>query len=153
MAERIDADIRAFMVTRLAVYESPSQVAAAVLEEFGVKVERAYVQQQDPERAAGRNLHSDLKALYYATREKFIADCSAIPIAQKSYRLASLMAMHKKCAEKGNYALASSLLEQAAKEMGEAYTNRQKLEHTSPDGSMTPTTIARVVVDPKNDGA
>lgn len=51
-----------------------------------------------------------------------------------------------------NMALAASLMEQAAKEVGDAYSNKQKVEHTSPDGSMSPrpTTIRLVGVDPAN---
>jgi hypothetical protein len=47
-----------------------------------------------------------------------------------------------------NMALAASLMEQAAKECGDAYSNKQKVEHTSPDGSMSPrpTTIRLVGV-------
>ena len=30
-----------------------------------------------------------------------------------------------------NYGMTSQLIEQAAKEMGDAYTNRQKIEHSS----------------------
>lgn len=33
-----------------------------------------------------------------------------------------------------NYALAAQIVEQAAKECGDAYTNRQKVEHTGKDG-------------------
>jgi hypothetical protein len=49
-------------------------------------------------------------------------------------------------------ALAATLIEQAAKECGDAYTNRQKVEHTSPDGSMTPkpTVIQLLPVEPKS---
>jgi hypothetical protein len=43
----------------------------------------------------------------------------------------------------GNLSLALQAAEQAAKEMGDAFTNRQKLDHTSSDGSMSqkPTVI------------
>ncbi|MGY1169638.1 DUF2280 domain-containing protein, partial [Klebsiella pneumoniae] len=37
-----------------------------------------------------------------------------------------------------NIGMTAQLLEQAAKEVGEAYSNKQKVEHTSPDGSMSP---------------
>ena len=41
--------------------------------------------------------------------------------------------------------------EQAAKEVGDAYSNKQKVEHTSPDGTMTPkpTIIQLLPVEPK----
>ena len=42
--------------------------------------------------------------------------------------------MIHKAESKGNMPLAAQLLEQAAKEVGEAYTNRQRLEHTGKDG-------------------
>ena len=33
-----------------------------------------------------------------------------------------------------NFALASQLIEQAAKEVGDAYTNKHKFEHSGPNG-------------------
>lgn len=52
-----------------------------------------------------------------------------------------------------NMALAATLMEQAAKEVGDAYSNKQKVEHTSPDGTMTPqpTIIQLLPVEPKHE--
>jgi hypothetical protein len=50
-----------------------------------------------------------------------------------------------------NYGMTAQLMEQAAKEVGDAYSNKQKVEHTSPDGSMTPkpTVIQLLPIEPK----
>ena len=63
--------------------------------------------------------------LFNATRKRFQNEIADIPIANKAYRLRVLDRM--------------------------AYTNRQKVEHTSPDGSMTPqpTIIQLLPVEPK----
>jgi hypothetical protein len=44
-----------------------------------------------------------------------------------------------------NMALAAQLMEQAAKEMGGAYTNRQQVDHTNSDGSMNSPTRIEIV--------
>ena len=50
-----------------------------------------------------------------------------------------------------NRPLAAALAEQAAKEMGEVFTNKQKVDNTSSDGSMaTKPTVIRLVA-PKVD--
>jgi len=59
---------------------------------------------------------------------------SDIPIANKAYRLRVLQRMSMTAENMKNIGMTAQLLEQAAKEVGEAYTNRQKVEHTGANG-------------------
>lgn len=136
--ERLDHDVKVYVVQRLACYETPKQVVEGVKEEFDVDMSTQHTYKYDPTRVSGQSMGEELKELFYKTRKEFNENVSLIPIAQKAYRVQCLLEMQTKTMAKGNYALASSLLEQAAKEMGEAYTNRQKVDHVSSDGSMTP---------------
>ncbi|NIE98478.1 DUF2280 domain-containing protein [Pantoea sp. Acro-805] len=145
-------EVKAFIVQALACYDTPSQVVDEVQKEFKLKISRQQVESHDPTKASGKGLAEKWVELFKATRTRFQTEITDIPIANKAYRLRALDRMMTKAESMRNMALASSLIEQAAKEVGDAYTNRQKVEHTSPDGSMSqrPTTIRLVGVEPTN---
>ena len=80
-----------FIVERLACFEQPSAVAAAVHEVFGVEVSRQQVYNLDPSKAANDDrIADDLRDLFAEARERFKAEAEAIPVANRSYRLARL---------------------------------------------------------------
>lgn len=134
----LSSDIKAFIVQALACFDTPTQVAQAVKQEFDLEVTRQQVEQHDPTKRAGANLASKWKDLFEETRKQFREETSSIPIANKAYRLRALDRMAARAEGMKNMALAAQLMEQAAKETGGAYTNRQQLDHTSSDGSMSP---------------
>ena len=130
MAKLAEA-VKAFIVQRLACYDTPQQVADAVNEEYGLTVDRRQVQTYDPERS-GQKPAEKWCALFEATRKKFLESVDDLPIAQKSYRLRRLQEMARKAEHNKNYVLAAQILEQAAKETGGMYTNRREI--TGKDG-------------------
>lgn len=144
--------VKAFIVQGLATYMTPSEVVEAVNQEFdGLKVTRQQVSNYDPGKAAAVNLSQKWKDLFKKFRDDFNNDIQAIPIANKAYRLNMLDRMARDAEKSKNKPLAASLLEQAAKDVGEVYTNKQKVDNTSSDGSMsTKPTVIRLVA-PKVD--
>lgn len=129
---RLSSDHKAFIVQRLACFDTPTEVQAAFRERFGKEVSTSHIVYYDPESAqGGKELAQDWKDLFAATREHFVSDTSSIPIAQKAVRLRRLDRMSANAEERRNYPLAASLIEQAAKECGDAYTNRKLLDVTS----------------------
>lgn len=148
----LKGEVKAFIVQSLACFDTPSQVVELVKKEFGLSITRQQVESHDPTKANGRGLAQKWVDIFNATRERFQNEISDIPIANKAYRLRALDRMMTRAEGMKNMALAASLMEQAAKEVGDAYSNKQKVEHTSPDGSMSPrpTTIRLVGVDPAN---
>lgn len=146
-ANKLTDEVRAFIVKGLACYDTPAQVAAAVKSEFGIEIARQTVECYNPTRVAGKvgQLSEKWRKLFERERKKFKEDVSDIPIASKAFRLRSLSRLHATAESRGNAAMASSLLEQAAKEMGEVFTNKQKIE-----GKVQST--ARVVVVPAKGG-
>ncbi|NIY47279.1 DUF2280 domain-containing protein [Cedecea colo] len=148
----LSPEVKAFIVQALACFDTPTKVAEQVKQEFGLVVTLQQVSSYDPSRAMAKNLGQKWVELFHETRKRFQTELSDIPIANKAYRLRTLDRMMTKAENMRNMALAATLIEQAAKECGDAYTNRQKVEHTSPDGSMAtkPTTIRLVGVDPAN---
>lgn len=127
---KLTEPVKLFIVQALACYDSPTQVAKAVKEEFGLEITRQMVAAYDPTKVAGRDVSKKLRAIFDATRKEFLSDVSGIPIAQQSYRLRVLQRMLDRTEGQGNTAMVSQLLEQAAKESGGAFTNKTKLEHS-----------------------
>jgi len=148
----LKGEVKAFIVQSLACFDTPSQVVESVKKEFGLTITRQQVESHDPTKANGKGLAQKWVDMFNATRERFQNEISDIPIANKAYRLRTLNRMATSTEKMKNFVLTAQLIEQAAKEVGDAYTNRQKVEHTSPDGSMTPkpTTIRLVGVEPTN---
>lgn len=128
---QLTEEVKTFIVQRLAMYDTPTQVAEAVKEEYGVVIPRQGVQFYDP--TVGAKPAKKWVALFEATRKNFRAAVADIPIANKSVRLRRLERMAVAAEQRKNYPLAASLLEQAAKEVGEQYTNRREL--TGKDGA------------------
>lgn len=149
----LKGEVKAFIVQSLACFDTPSQVVELVKKEFGLSITRQQVESHDPTKANGRGLAQKWVELFHETRKRFQTELSDIPIANKAYRLRALDRMMTRAEGMKNMALAASLMEQAAKEVGDAYSNKQKVEHTSPDGTMTPqpTIIQLLPVEPKHE--
>lgn len=139
-------EVKLFIVQGLACYDTPSQVAEAVKEQFGLVIDRRQVENYDPDKAAGRNLARKFVAIFRETRATFLKDVSTIPIAQQSYRLRVLQRTLTKVEKQGNTAMVTTVLEQAAKETGGAFTNRREL--TGKDGAPIATAQMPVPADP-----
>lgn len=133
-------DVKAFIVQALACFDTPTQVVEAVKIEFGQVVTRQQVESHDPTKACSRGLAKRWVTLFEDTRKKFREDTADIPIANRAYRLRMLDRMASRAEGMKNMALAAQLLEQAAKESGNVYTNKHKHELAGPGGVplMTP---------------
>ncbi|MGS1033124.1 DUF2280 domain-containing protein [Burkholderia glumae] len=127
-------NIKVFVTRALACFDTPSRAAKSVLEEFGVVVSPQACERYDPTKRAGATLSKKYRDIFESTRAEFIADTSRIGIAHRSVRLRKLAAAVDKAEERGNLPLMAQLLEQAAKEVGDAFTNRHRLEHTGRGG-------------------
>lgn len=132
-----------FVVQALARYESPQDVADAFKEEFGIEVHRAQMAQYDPTKVSGKDMAPKWRELFKQTREAFKAAVDEVPIAQQAFRLHRLGKIHDRHMARGNLIGAASILEQAAKEVGGAFTNKR--EHTGAGGG--PIEQRTVVVD------
>lgn len=135
-------DVKAAITMALACFDTPTQVAAMVKEEFGLDVSRMQVAVYDPTKAAGKGIGSRWKTLFEETRKKFLDDAASIPVAQQSFRLRVLQRSLEKAERQGNTAMVAQLLEQAAKETGGAFTNKSKHE-VGGDGGGPLTVVVR----------
>lgn len=124
---RLDPSVKMFIVQSLARFESPSKVIEEVRSRFKLEVSPQQMLAYNPSTVAGARMSAELKALFAETRAKFKADLEEIPAANQAVRVAMLSRAAEKAERSGNVALMAQLLEQAAKEIGGAYTNRREL--------------------------
>ena len=142
----LNTKVKAFIVRGLATYMTPSEVVDAVKQEFdGLEVTRQQVSKYDPDKASGINLSDKWKQLFVKHRKDFNNEIDSIPIANKAYRLTMLDNMVRDAFESKNRPLVAKLLEQAAKEVGEVFTNRHKVNHSS-QGNVNSTTPKPTVI-------
>lgn len=138
-----------FVVTELACFRTPSEVAEAVKEEFGLEVSRQQVAYYDPRSRTGRKPSAKWQQLFEETRRQWLGNTSAEGIANRRWRFRELSRLYEKSlalGRGGNLKLAQSLLEQAAKESGDMYTNRFQLEHSGRDGEPLEVKVTRTIV-------
>ncbi len=138
-------DQKVFIVQALACYDSPSTVAAAVKDQFGVIVSRQQVESYDHTKASSKGVAKKLVALFDETRERFVEGVAAVPVAKKVYRLRVLQRALERAEKQGNSGMVLQILEQAAKEEGGAFTNKRELTGKNGDPlPAMPTTIELV---------
>ncbi|HDC4759268.1 TPA: DUF2280 domain-containing protein [Enterobacter cloacae] len=130
----LKGEVKAFIVQSLACFDTPSQVVELVKKEFGLSITRQQVESHDPTKANGRGLAQKWVDMFNATRKRFQNEIADIPIANKAYRLRVLDRMAARAEGMKNLALTAEIIEQAAKECGDAYTNKHKFEHSGPNG-------------------
>lgn len=120
-------DVKMFVVQSLACFDTPSVVVANATKELGASLSRQQVEKYDPTKKAGANLSVRWRAVFDETRKTFLEDTAAIAISHRAVRLRALQRMAEKAETQGNMALSAQLLEQAAKEQGNAFTNRREI--------------------------
>ncbi|WP_342242652.1 DUF2280 domain-containing protein [Ensifer sp. OTU672] len=137
-------EVKTFIVQSLACFDTPSVVVEAVRKEFGATITRQSVEGYDPTKKAGSKLADKWRMLFEETRKTFLEDTASIAISHRAVRLRALQRMADKAETQGNMVLASSLLKQAAEEVGGAYTNRREI--TGKDGKDLPTPVSPVTI-------
>lgn len=133
--ERLNFVLKREIVQRLAKFDTPTAIAKAMKADHGIELSLPRILCYDPTSKNGAALSEDLKVLFHDTRAAFIKDVDGIGGAHRAVRLRRLDRMAITAEERGNLVLAAALNEQLAKEAGDAFTNRHKLEHTGKDGA------------------
>lgn len=127
---RINKKVKIFIVKMLAEFETTTDTAKAVKDIFNVDVSQQQCECYDPTKKMGHDLSQELKDLFYKYRRAANDEIEAIPIANKRYRLQKLQSLVDKFGD--NPVFMPKFLEQAAKEVGNQYTNKQEI--TGADG-------------------
>lgn len=147
---KLPPDAQTYVVQALACFDTPGTVAESVRKDFGVSIAAQSVEAYDPTKRAGANLSAKWRTLFDETRKTFLEDTSRIGISHRAVRLRAIQRMAEKAEAMGNMALAAQLYEQAAKESGDAYTNRREL--TGKGGAPLPTSPAVVMYQLPDNG-
>ncbi|KAA5842261.1 DUF2280 domain-containing protein [Pseudomonas chlororaphis] len=145
-------DVKAFIVQALACFDTPSQVVEAVQKEYGLAVTRQQVETHDPTKTSGKGLAAKWQTLFHDTRKRFREETAEIPIANRAFRLRAMNRFVEKAETMKNIGLAMQILEQAAKEVGDVYVNRQRKDEPD-DEPAIPTRIQVDVVDARKPNA
>jgi hypothetical protein len=145
-------EVKRFIVHALACFDTPTQVVQAVKETFGVEVSRQQCEQYDPTKHAGRDLGVKWKAVFEDTRKRFREETAEIPIANRAFRLRAMNRFVERAETMKNIGLAMQILEQAAKEVGDVYVNRNRKDEPD-DEPAIPTRIQVDVVDARKPNA
>lgn len=148
----LNSEVKAFIVQALACFDTPSQVAEAVKREFDVEVTRQQVESHDPTKRCSKTLAKRWVEMFHEARARFREETMDIPIANRAYRLRALGRMAEKAESMKNMALTAQLLEQAAKEVGDVYVNRQTKADV-PQDNQVPTSIRVEVVNARKPDA
>ncbi|MBD3616655.1 MAG: DUF2280 domain-containing protein [Gracilimonas sp.] len=118
---------KSFIVMSLACYEPPVKVQEVVQERFGVEVSLSQLTYYNPKSLQGSDqLAQKWKDLFDETRRRFLEEITDIPISQKVYRLKKLQENLDNFERIKNYKGINECLEQAAKEVGGAFTNKRE---------------------------
>ena len=145
-------EVKSFIVQALACFDTPSQVVEAVKNEYGVVVSRQQVETHDPTKSAGKGLAVKWATLFHDTRKRFREETAEIPIANRAFRLRAMNRFVEKAETMKNIGLAMQILEQAAKETGDMYVNRNRKDEPD-DEPAIPSRIQVDVVDARKPNA
>lgn len=125
---KLPDDVRAFIVMSYARFALTRDIHKAVMDEFGLDVDSKTLcnhMLDRPSRAA--EMGARWVALFNETRAAFREQVEAIPITNPAYRLSKMQRYFDILDSKDAIGPAMSVLEQAAKEAGGAFTNRREL--------------------------
>lgn len=118
-------DVKAFIIQALACFDTLAIVVDSVQKEFGIKITPQQVESHDPTKVSGKGLAKKWVDLFNTTRARFQTEIADIPIANKAYRLRVLDRMAASTEKVKNYGMTAQLMEQAAKECGDAFRLQQ----------------------------
>lgn len=128
--------VKAHIVQGLAQFQTPTDVADSVKQEFGITIGRQQVAAYDPTKVTGRNLGKKWRAIFEATRKRFLENVADVPIANLAYRMQQYQAQLDGAGN--NKILKLRVLEQAAKEIGGIYENRRLDQPKTPGAEDQP---------------
>ncbi len=145
-------EVKAFIVQALACFDTPSQVCQAVKDQYGIEVSRQLCERYDPTKYSGRDLGQKWKTFFEECRKRFREETIDIPIANRAFRLRAMNRFVERAETMKNIGLAMQILEQAAKEVGDVYVNRNRKDEPD-DEPAIPTRIQVDVVDARKPNA
>lgn len=140
---KLRREVQLYIVRSLAQFNTPTETAQAVQQEFGIEMTRQKCEAYDPTKRTGQNLSAELKGEFEITRQNFIDNPQHVPLANLTYRLQRMQRVIDGAGK--NNILILSTLEQAAKDVGGVFTNRKEI--TGKNGEALGAVVAPVPLD------
>jgi len=133
---RLPDAIKRRIVEHLACYRTRAEVVGLIAEEFDVHLTPRHVRAYDPTsfQFAGSTRWLEY---YRLARKRFESELASEPIAHRAYRLRKLDVVRARAMAENDFAEAIKALEQAAKEVGNVFTNREKVQRDLPPGQIS----------------
>jgi hypothetical protein len=127
MGLKLTDEQKAFIVKGYARFEGTGEVCRSFKEKYNAELSPSHALAYNP---SGVNFHGAQKwlTLFERTRKNFIENTQDIGITTKSFRLQELHKLYGAAVTRKNVKLATEILEQAAKEMGEVFTNKREIK-------------------------
>lgn len=147
---KLNKDQQIFIVQSLACFEPLRVIKELFKEKFGFDITIQQIEFYDPTKIASANLGRKWREAFKDAREKFQNEVIDIPIANKAFRLKKMQDTMDKAESMKNYPLVLQTLEQAAKECGDAYTNKSKVDHTTNGESIVKPSVIQLVAPNDN---
>lgn len=140
-------EVKLFIVRSLAQFNTPEETARLVNEEYkNLNVSRQQCERYDPTKRAGKDLSEELKNEFEITRSEFLGKPESIPIANLVVRLQRYEDGYQ---SSKNIVRRLKILEQAARDMGGQYTNKQEI--TGAGGTPLQTTTVQATQEQVNE--
>ena len=119
---------RAFLVREFACFSTPMEAADALRQEYGIEITPQSAQHYDATSGAGARAAKKWREMFNICRAAFLEEVSAqVPLAHKSLRIKKLARASDAFEKSKNYMSMARMLEQIAREMGGAFTNRREV--------------------------
>lgn len=134
----LDEKHKVWLVTAYACYKRTGEVREEFAKTFGAEIPEQQARSFNlsafrSQEEANKGRKGRWWPLYEDARKRFEESLVDVPIASKAYRIRKLDEMFDLAFTRRNFKSAADLLEQAAKEMGDAHSNRRvmagKVEH------------------------
>jgi hypothetical protein len=137
-ARKLSEELKAYVVRRLASYDSSTAIARDLKELFGVEVALPTIDYYHPERVSSLKLPPCWQELFWETRRAFIAACTQASTMEQMVRVRLREDMVLMARDAGHYRSANELLDSIAKEAGKMFTSRHTLaQAAAPVGRAT----------------
>jgi hypothetical protein len=149
---KLNDEHKRWIVTQWAFYRNQREIMDGFNGEFGFAITVAQAQFYNlSEGLVKRTAASPhLQLLFDEARKKYLTEITSIPVANAAFRLHRLQEMFEVHHANRNWKSAASILEQAAKESGGAFTNRHEVDAKS-KVDMTMTDEADIPAEVKRD--
>jgi hypothetical protein len=127
MGRKLNLEQKAFIVTAYARFEGTAEIIRSFRERYDLELTHAQANHYNVP-GASCNCAPKWKELFQSVRKSFLDNVDAIGIANKTVRIQRLEYLCSLALTRKNVKLAAELMEQAAKEMGEVFTNRREVK-------------------------